>query len=287
MLKAKRKGLLTNFSGHFFKAFLSYGFPHIFVLLGTLVMGVGDRYVIQLYLGEKAVGTYAVGYSLVSMAITIISKPLNLIVFPLYTEKWEKGGLDETKAFLSKAANYYLTIAIPVTFAFLAVGRDILILATTQKFADAHIIFPYVIMGLVINGLFLVTVAGLYIHKQIGLVGIFTLGSAILNIILNVLLVPKKGIIGAAIATLITYIVHFLVITYYAFKKLSFSINIFTVIKYTLVSWLIYKILPYISLLNEITLKICIVFVIYVLVIILLSREIRNLLISFIRKSNT
>ena len=74
-LKGKIKGLLTNFSGPFFKAFLSYGFPCIFSILGGLIMGVGDRYVIQFYSGEKAVGIYAVGYGLVSTTITVISKP--------------------------------------------------------------------------------------------------------------------------------------------------------------------------------------------------------------------
>lgn len=247
-------------------------------------MGVGNRYVIQFYLGEKAVGIYAVGYGLVSTTITIISKPLNLILFPIYTEKWEKGGLDETKSFLSRAANYYLIIAIPTFFAFLAVGKDILIIAATQKFAEAYIIFPYVIIGLVIDGLSLITAAGLYIHQRTKLVALLALSSAILNIILNIFLVPKMGIIGAAISTLITYIVHFGVTTYFAFKELSFSLNIFAVVKYTLVSLIIYKILPYVPL-DEISIKISSVLVIYVFVIILLSRDIRGLLITVIKNT--
>ena len=51
------------------------------------------------------------------------------------------------------------------------------------------------------------------------------MAACLLNIGLNMILIPKFGIVGAAQATLISYIFHTVVITYYAFKEFSFRID--------------------------------------------------------------
>ena len=51
------------------------------------------------------------------------------------------------------------------------------------------------------------------------------MGACFLNVGLNMALIPRLGIIGAAQATLISYVFYTIIITYYAFKEFSFQID--------------------------------------------------------------
>ena len=52
-----------------------------------------------------------------------------------------------------------------------------------------------------------------------------------LNLGLNIIFIPSYGLIAAAIATLVTYFICLLMISYFAFKELRFNLNLFFSIK--------------------------------------------------------
>ena len=49
--------------------------------------------------------------------------------------------------------------------------------------------------------------------------------SALINVVLNIILVPLMGIVGAAIATLVTFMVHLFVVSKLSSKRLSYGID--------------------------------------------------------------
>jgi len=65
----------------------------------------------------------------------------------------------------------------------------------------------------------------LNLFKETKKVGAIHIGSASINVMMNIILVPLMGIVGAAIATLVTFAVHLFVISVISFKKVSYDVD--------------------------------------------------------------
>ena len=67
-----------------------------------------------------------------------------------------------------------------------------------------------------------------FFHKKTNIVAIGTVSAAILNIILNSIMIPSWGMYGAAIATSVSYgglfIMHYVIVTH--LKKYSYHLNV-------------------------------------------------------------
>jgi O-antigen/teichoic acid export membrane protein len=190
----------------FLKEAFLYGYPLIFSAILSMLLTSGDRYIIQYVMDAAAVGVYSVGYAIPTMIQSLIVAPLNIAIVPILMEVWSEKGEQETKNLLSKLLKFYLMIAIPIIFGLTALAKDVVVVFATEKFVDAASVVPYVIVAVIIYGIYFITWAGLNIHKKTQVIPQYLLIAVIVNVALNFLLIPYYGIVGAAIATLIAYI---------------------------------------------------------------------------------
>jgi O-antigen/teichoic acid export membrane protein len=87
------------------------------------------------------------------------------------------------------------------------VGPELLPALASDKYAGASAILPWVIAGMVVDGTSSMLGAGLFIHRKTRIIMGIVVSGALLNLVLNIVLVPRIGILGAAIATLVSYAV--------------------------------------------------------------------------------
>jgi len=127
-------------------------------------------------------------------------------VVPMYIRSWEEKGAAETARFVRQTMHYYLMLAFPLVAGVSAVGREMLVVLASEKYADGAAIIPYVSSGMAADAALAIIGAALYIHKRtIIMAGLMTV-CAVLNVALNLWLVPILGITGAAVATLIAFV---------------------------------------------------------------------------------
>ena len=79
-------------------------------------------------------------------------------------------------------------------------------LTTAPEFHDAWIVVGLVALGYMIKGCYLIFLPGIYFAKKLGLQSILEWIAAVLNIVLNIILIPSFGILGAAFATFLSYL---------------------------------------------------------------------------------
>lgn len=270
---------IKNFSSKLFKDSLKYGIPLIGVELSHLILNSGDRYIIQYYLGPVSLGIYSAGYAIATYAAELIILPIRDAVFPIYMDIYANKGEKETKIFLGKSLKYFSMVAIPMIFGFIAVSSDLIILLASKKYIQSYVVAPYVLTGMIIYGTWSFFGAGLFINKNTIKILVFIIIACCLNIIINIILIPKFGIIGAAIATLIAYSFYIFMLIIFSFRKFEFQIeykNIFLYFISSIVMFVaIFKIDFNNSLIN-LTIKIIIGVAIYFLGVSLFDREIRN-----------
>lgn len=197
----------NNFSSGFsfvrLKALLYFGLPTIPFAFSHYLMTYSDRYFLKFYSGLEAVGLYGVAYMLAS----ILSLPL--IGFqnawgPYFFSIYKHRDAPETVA---RIFNYCSTF-ICILFVLISLNaKELLTILTTKKYEEAYLVTPLIMLSLIVyffSGYFSV---GIGVEKKTyhqAWSGILT---AIINFILNFLLIPAYGMIGAAVATVISFLV--------------------------------------------------------------------------------
>jgi len=279
---------LASFSPAIFKDSLKYGFPLVWAELGHLVLNFADRYLIQLYLGSIPLGLYTAGYNLATYATEMIIYPINYAMTPIYMNILVNKGEQQTKEFFAKLFTYFSLIMLPSVFGFIAVGRDLISFLASTKYAESYLVLPYVVIGQAIYACTLILNSGLFISKKTYVVTYVMMGVCVMNIALNIVLIPRYGILGAAQATLISYIFYAIVITYYAFKAFRFRIDYPRIFLYLVVAVAMYFAISVIDLgspFGNLVTKIPAGALFYTVLILALDRDVRNAVYRTITRS--
>lgn len=209
------------------REYLAFGMPTVPGNLSSWIVNSSDRYVIGLLMGTSYVGYYSPGYSLGNM-INIFIAPFGLILTAALSKHYDDHETDEVRIILGYSLKYFLAFAIPSAFGLSLLSRPLLeILATPEIASSGSMITPLVALSVLLLGVYAVIAQIIILEKKTMITGSIWIVAAILNLGLNLLLIPHMGILGAAVATLIAFAFVLISTVYYANKslKIHFSLN--------------------------------------------------------------
>lgn len=232
-----------NVSGELALNLLKFGLPLLLTELSYLLLSYVDRYMIIAYQGESVLGLYTVGYNLPSYLNDLIMFSLSYAVVPIYTELYMKEGREKTEDFLSRILNYYFMAVIPICAGYYAISHDLLVALASEKYAEAAVFSPVILIGLVFLGMNTILNAGLYLHKKSLQILAVMITALVVNVVLNVILLPGYGATGAAWARLVACAASSALAAYLSFRYLPIRINVRTLLYYLIASILMYLIL--------------------------------------------
>jgi len=268
----------AKFSTHFFKEAAVYGLPLLGFELSMTFLAIGDRFLISFFLGLSALGLYSAGYNLCIYVLGIIASPLKMTVMPMAFELWKKEGVQKTAEFLGRVLNYYFLFIIPIFFGLNFLGREILIFVASEKYADASVILFYVSLALIFKGVYFIFGMGMYIKKDTKALLAIILSSAVLNVILNLVLIPTVGIVGAAISTSLSYIFFIAVLIKYSFKVVKVQVDYAGIVRYLVASAFMIGVISIPGIRGlHLLLKVLIGFVAYTSLILIIDIRLRRL----------
>jgi O-antigen/teichoic acid export membrane protein len=96
-------------------------------------------------------------------------------------------------------------LAVGLLASMCVIGTEVLSVMASAKYRDGAVVIPWVVAGMVIEGCTAFLAAGLYLQKKTRTIMTGVVICAVLNMLLNLALVPLLGIVGAALATLLSY----------------------------------------------------------------------------------
>lgn len=168
-----------------------------------------DFLLTNIFLGPIAVGIYSISVG-IAQQLEIIHRSAATVLFPRVSSETDSKNLKEFTPFVCRST-LPITTAVAILLFFL--GHWIIILFYSQKFLDAVRPFQILLIGAVSMSGWGILANDLHGRGKPEL-NIFTnLISLATNITLNVIWIPKYGIIGAAWATTISYTLAFLLTT--------------------------------------------------------------------------
>ena len=202
----KIKSLKININ--YLKNLFSYGFKTYLSNILSIIHSRIDVFMINLFLNPLAVGFYSVSVAMAEK-LWIISQSAGLMLFPrISVEKNEKN----IKNFTPLVFRTTAIITIIGSLLLYVLSDWLVILLFSKSFIQSIVPFKILLIGIIALGGAGILANDLYgrgkplINTYVNLISVF------LNITLNVIFIPKWGIIGAAWATSISYSVTLLVI---------------------------------------------------------------------------
>jgi O-antigen/teichoic acid export membrane protein len=196
---------------------LRYGWPHTFVIASGFMLNYADRYMLSFLTNNNSmVAYYDAASTVVVSALALLVRPFNLFLFPAYTKRYEEEGRDATVILVNRAQRLFLIAGLGVSTIVVVLREPMLQLLFPADYSAASSIFAAVAYGTVLNGVFMATVAGLYLSQKTIMVGVAAIVAVLSNILANWLLIPIYGIDGAALGTAISSLVQLLVGYYFA-----------------------------------------------------------------------
>lgn len=186
------------------KSFLKYSLPLIPSIAMLWVINMSDRYMILHLLNLKETGIYSASYSLSSMLMFFLS-PISFVLFPTIIKLWNLEKFNEVKKKMEYSLKYYVLVSIPFIFLISILSQSLLKILATPDFLTSEILVFLIVFGYFFIGIYQIMVYIINLTKKTYISLIYFTVIALLNVLLNYLLIPKMGIKGAALATLISY----------------------------------------------------------------------------------
>jgi O-antigen/teichoic acid export membrane protein len=283
----------SHFSFSFIKENIMYGYPLIGFELSSVMIKLADRYIIQILMGASAVGLYSAAGNLSMGIANGIFSSAWLAVSPIFMQIWSEQGNRGTQEFLNRVIKVLALISIPIIFGLAAISEDLITVFATTKFKDAGATIPFLIAGAVLWGFCPIFGAGLFIHKETKLLNRIVLMGTGFNIVLTLVMVPKWGIMGAAVATFVTYVTVIIFTIRVSFQFLKIDVDLFSIGHSIVASLCMYMLVDAVSIktsLIGLSLKIALGIICYSLLLNLLNKEVREVggrILRFLLKSST
>jgi O-antigen/teichoic acid export membrane protein len=183
---------------------LKFGIPLIPHAIGGTIIAMSDRYFISYFEGNAEVGYYTIAYQ-VGALLLLFSRSVNQAWSPMLYDLLGKKNYSQIDRFTS---------ILFVTF----IGFGLIVYLTSplifghlvdQSFISAQTYFPLLLLGFLFQSLYFLFTNFLFYSKRTDILAVLTFSGALLNLVLNYILIKKMGVIGVAYSTAITWFLFF------------------------------------------------------------------------------
>lgn len=214
------KAIKFKFMPKYFLESIKFSAPLLPGLLFAWVLNLSDRVFLERYLTLKEVGIYSLGYKIASL-ILIISGGFFSAYTPNFYKLASEGGENSRKT-LKKYNDTIIILFLAGSFIIVLFVKDIFDLFVPLKYIGALQVIPILVIGILFSQITGFLNLMIYQEKKSIQIMYLTFVGALINVSSNFLLIPILGMMGAAYATCITFILLFII--EYQFAKKGFFI---------------------------------------------------------------
>ena len=209
---AVRHDLSLKFSLTELRAMLGFGAPLIFGQLAFILFVMIDRFFLQRYSSDRELGFYAMGTTLVSVVTELVTVPFSQVWTVMRFSVMHEEGAE---MYYSRVLTYISLVSMFLALGVAAVSGDGLLLFGTKGYWPAANILPLLALSAVLDSASRVLNVGITLKKRTIFAPIVIVAALAVNVILNFLLIPRYGSLGATVSTLLSFAV-FCVLRYWA-----------------------------------------------------------------------
>lgn len=187
---------------------LSFGLPSVFTFLSVWVLSLSDRFLLARLGSLAQAASYTVAYSLGGVFSTIFLNPFTL-AWP--STMFSIAKRDDATNIFRMVFRWYSIILLFAAFGLSNASFIVLQLFFPPSYQVSAPIIPIIAMSYMFYGVYIIFMTGTYIHRKTWYAVVLTTTAALTNVGLNIILIPLYGSMGAAVSTLVSYILFALI----------------------------------------------------------------------------
>ena len=175
--------------------------PYIPHLLSMTVLNSTDRIMITKMCGATDTALYSLAYTCGTM-MTILLNSINTAFSPWLAERLHENDIKSVQSF----SKYYIMAFVCVSLGAMMIAPEILYILGGNEYLSAIYVMPPVAMGCICQFLYTMMVNVEQIKRKTVGMALASVAAALLNYILNLLLIPHFGYMAAAYTTLVGFL---------------------------------------------------------------------------------
>lgn len=189
------------------KAF-AYGLPIIPHSLGRVIFVFSDRIILGFFVPVAMVGLYGIADRFARL-LGVTQEAFQNANDPNFMRMSKESKTHAVEVYRGLIAKWL------VAFVFLYLGlvffiEDIIVLVTPEEYHNAYVFVPILMASYIFRGLTNFNCTAIFYEKKTGYIPVISFSAGLANILLNLLLIPKYGIMAAAWTTLFSYILTYI-----------------------------------------------------------------------------
>jgi O-antigen/teichoic acid export membrane protein len=207
---------------------LSFGSPLVLSNVALFILNFSDRFFLKRFGSLEAVGIYSVGYKFGYIINFLVIQPFNMMwMARMYLIHKQP---NYQKIFAQVFVLYSL-ILIVVALAFALFSQELVTIMADSRYAAGSQVVPIVVLAYVFLGVGSYLQLGMFLASKTGKMGIVGVIAAVVNLILNYVLILRFGMIGAAWATALGFLALAAGSYYYSQRAYRLELGVTRVIK--------------------------------------------------------
>lgn len=203
------------------KAALAFSLPLIPHFLSGWVLRAADRWILDLYRSDAEVGAYFLAMQLASL-ISLVMFSTNDAIGPRLLARFRDDGKKGAQDFHSRIFPMYLVTSAVLAAGAILVGPLAVGIVSRGKVTHISLLMSLLACGFVASTLYVPFSNSFFALKTTQRLFLLTAASALFSLVLNLVLIPAFGAIGAACALLVAYSVMLALSMFFANRGLGF-----------------------------------------------------------------
>jgi O-antigen/teichoic acid export membrane protein len=199
-----RPFIRRTFSGEDLRLALRFGLPRVPHGFAQQALEGGNKLLLGGYVTQAQLGVYQNALTL-GTGVKFFTSAFETAWAPFY---YATARQVDARQVLGKMTTYGFAVLILLVAGTVAVARDVVLVMLTPAYLSAAPVLPIVAVGMAFQGAYLLTSIGLNLSGRTEFYPVATFAAAGAGLTAGVLLMPRYGAVGAALAFVLSYAVQ-------------------------------------------------------------------------------
>ena len=184
------------------RGLLSFGLPNVSTFVSVWILQLSDRLLLGRLGSLSQVAGYSVAYSLGGIVSVVVLSPFTLAWPSVMYSIAKRKNAAQTFQLVFR---WYGIVLLIATFGLSLVSTFVLDMFFPSGYHAAAPVIPIIGLSTMFYGVYNIFTTGISIRRKTWFAVLFTTTSALTNLMLNLILIPLYGSMGAALSTLLAY----------------------------------------------------------------------------------
>jgi len=196
---------MIHVSGKYISEMLGFSVFMLLPGLSAFVLNMTNRYFLAEFQDYEEVGIFSLGARIASVIPLLFTEPVKKALGPhIYSLAGQEV---KCKAELKRFVDLFLIGLIGLGLTIALFSKEMIMIIASEEFYSSHFIVPILTLSYILYGTAGIVVLGLHITKKTWVISVVFVVSALVSLVMNYILIPRYGKIGASIAHNISVLV--------------------------------------------------------------------------------